>query len=67
MKTKKSTPSLYRIFRIYFGLIKFNFFKYKFLFKTGFFAGFLFLKFIQYRIQLNNSNNKNIFNSSYNT
>jgi hypothetical protein len=67
MKNKKSTLSLYQIFRIDLVLVKFIFFKYDYPLKTSFYAGFLFLKFSQYSIQINNRNSLNIFNSSFNT
>lgn len=67
MKNKKSTLSLYRIFRIYVVLVEFIFFKSNYPLKTSYFAGFLFFKFSQYSIQINNRNSLNIFNSLFNT
>ncbi len=67
MNNKKSTLSLYRIFRIDLVLVEFIFFKYNYPIKTSSFAGFLFLKFSQNSFNINNRNSLNIFNSSFNT
>ena len=67
MKNKKSTLSLYQIFRIDLVLVEFIFFKYNYPIKTSSFAGFLFLKLSQNSFNINNRNSLNIFNSSLNT